>query len=124
MIFTMFDDTAVRTMQKRLSELEARIYPTGNISVHRKSLLQTQLDDLQTTVSRLGKAQLVLLSLLANHDGEVRTALLDNLSNWALVAKSAGNQYLVDLLELMIAIATKTDPSSLQVSPPDYRFVH
>ena len=124
MIFTMFDEVAVRTMQNKLSELEAKMGPIGNACTNRKSSLQTQLDDLQTTVSRLGKAQLVLLSLLANHDGEVRTALLDNLSNWALVAKSAENQYLVDLLELMIAIATKTDPSSLQVSRPDYRFVH
>ena len=124
MIFTMFDDTAVRTMQRRLSELEAKMSPVGKARASRTDSLQTQLDDLRATVSRLGKAQLVLLSLLANHDGAVRTALLDDLSNWALVAKSDENEYLVDLLQLMIAIATKTDPSSLQVSRPDFRFVH
>ena len=124
MIFTMFDDTAVRTMQRRLSELEAKMGPVGNARTSRTGSLQTQLDDLRATVSRLGKAQLVLLSLLATHDGAVRTALLDDLSTWALVAKSDENVYLVDLLQLMIAIATKTDPSSLQVSRPDFRFVH
>ncbi len=124
MIFTMFDDTAVRTMQKRLSELEVQIVPTADSRGNRTGSLQAQLDELKTTAGRLGKAQLVLLSLLANHDGAVRTALLDHLSTWALVAKSENNQYLVDLLALMIAIATKTDPSSHQASPPDFRFVH
>lgn len=124
MMFTMFDDSAVRTMQKKLSELEVRIDPMTERRGNKKSALQAQLDDLKANIGQLGKAQLVLLSLLATHDGAVRTALLDDLSNWALVAKSENNQYLVDLLELMIAIATKTDPASRQASPPDFRFVH
>ena len=123
MTFTMFNDSAVRTMQKRLAELEVRIDPISDLRGNRNSL-QAQLDDLKTTVGRLGKAQLVLLSLLATHDGAVRTALLDDLSNWGLVAKAENNQYLVDLLELMIAIATKTDPASREASRPDFRFVH